>query len=815
MIRWATEFPPRSGASVENRVLNFRFGPFLLNSAERLLSKDGRRVELRGQPYKILEVLLARAGKLVTRDEIRDTLWPGETFVDFEHGLNTSVKKLRIVLGDSAEQPSYIETVRGFGYRFIAPVEVEVIEPPAPAQTAPVAEPGFRVEAPPQPSHRTASWGVRRGGIAAMVLVVAVLAGAGVFYRWRAHQQKKRLTEDDTVVLADFANSTGDPVFDDTLKTALRVSLRQSPFLNLVSDGTVDQTLRLMTRPTGAKLTPDLTRDLCIRAGSKAYVAGAIGSLGSEYVLELKAVNCLTGDTLASEQVTAASRDKVLDALGQAASRLRASLGESLTTVERFDVPLEEATTPSLEALKALSMGTIAANQQGVAAALPWHQRAVELDPNFAMGYRTVGGDYYELGEVARAGEYLTRAFQLRQRTSEREELEIAAAYYRNVTGQLDQATQALEKEIDNYPRDWRAYSTLGAVFVEQGQYEQAAEITRRALPLTPDKGVIDGNLANSTLAMQRFDETRQTIRDALAMKILDDYPFHESLYALAFIAGDSAGMAQELKWFASRPQFENFGLALASDTEAYAGHLEKARDLTRQAVASAIRADDKENASIWEAIAAQREAAYGYPTEARSTAAEALKLAPASQATESEAAMAWAMAGDTASAQSLARNLQRRLPLDTQMHSIWLPAIQGQAALANRNPASALTALSSPSRAEFGQILFVLNISCLYPAYVRGEAYLAAGQGSAAAAEFQKILDHSGIVWNCWTGPMAHLEVARANALQSRTAQGPDADGARVRAVAAYKDFLALWKDADPDIPVLKQAKTEYAKLE
>jgi tetratricopeptide (TPR) repeat protein len=648
-----------------------------------------------------------------------------------------------------------------------------------------------------------------------MILLVAVSFLGVAFYLYRAHQQKKRLTQNDTVVLADFANSTGDPVFDDTLKTALRITLRQSPFLNLVSDRTVAQTLQLMTRPAGTRLTPEIARDLCMRAGSKAYIAGAIGSLGSEYVLELSAVNCLTGDTLAKEQVTAESRQKVLDALGEAASRLRGKLGESLTTVERFDVPLEEATTPSLEALKALSLGTIAANQQGVAAALPWHQRAIELDPNFAMGYRTVGGDYYELGEVARAGEYLTRAFQLRQRTSEREELEIAAAYYRNVTGELDQAAQTLEKEIANYPRDWRAYSTLGAVFVEQGQYEKAAAITRQAMPLTPDKGVLYGNLANDTLALQRFDETRQAIRDAQALKGLDDYPLHESLYALAFIAGDSAGMAQQQKWFASKPQFENFGLALASDTEAYTGHLARARELTRQAVDSAVRADDKENASIWEAIGAQREAAYGDPAEARRMAAAALKLAPTSQGMESETALAFAMAGEIGEAQSLAQDLGKRFPLDTQMQSIWLPAIQAQAALAYRNPAAAVHALQPASSVEFGQILFVLNVSCLYPAYVRGEAYLEAGQGTAAATEFQKILDHSGMVWNCWTGPMARLGVARANALQSRTAQGPEADAARARAVAAYRDFLTLWKDADSEIPVLKEAKAEFAKLQ
>jgi tetratricopeptide (TPR) repeat protein len=272
--------------------------------------------------------------------------------------------------------------------------------------------------------------------------------------------------------------------------------------------------------------------------------------------------------------------------------------------------------------------------------------------------------------------------------------------------------------------------------------------------------------------------------------------------------------MAEQQQWLAGKPE-ENFGLALASDTEAYAGHVGKARELTKRAVESAIKADSKENGAISQAIAAQREAAYGNAAEARQTAAEALKLAPASQGVESEVALAFAMAGDTARAESLAQDLNKRFPLDTQMQSLWLPAIQSQVALDRKNPASALNTLQAASPIELGEIGFVVNISCLYHVYVRGEAYLAAGQGSAAAAEFQKILDHSGIVWNCWTGALARLGVARANALQARTSQGADADAARVRALAAYKDFLTLWKAADPDVPILKEAKAEYAKLQ
>ncbi len=641
--------------------------------------------------------------------------------------------------------------------------------------------------------------------VPAAVILIAAAIGGGFYFRSR--QATHRLTEKDTIVVADFANSTGDAVFDETLKQALSVALNQSPFLNVLSESKVAATLQMMSRPAGAKLTPEVARELCQRAGSKAYFAGSIASLGSQFVLGLKAVNCQSGDPLAEEQVTAASKEKVLEALGEAASKLRGELGES---------PLAQATTSSLEALKAYSLGNKAQDEKGPVAALPYHQRAIELDLNFATGYRAVGLDYFGLSELGRASEYFTKAFQLREHASEREKLAITADYYQNVTGELDKAAHTYQEEIESYPRDSRAHLDLGNVYTSQGQYERAAESYRQSLRLAPDNQGPYGDLVNSLISLQRFDETRQIVHEAQARK-LDIVLLHSALYALAFLGADSAAMAEQQQWYAGKPDYESFGLALASDTEAYAGHVAKARELTKRAVDSAIRADSKENGAISQTIAAQREAAYGNPAEARQSAAEALKLAPTSQGAELEAALAFAMAGDTARAESLAQDVGKRFPLDTQMQSLWLPAIQGQLALDKKNPATALTALQAASSIsiELGQIGFVMNISCLYPTYVRGEAYLAAGQGSAAAAEFQKILDHSGIVWNCWTGALAHLGVARANALQSRTSQGADADAARVRALAAYKDFLTLWKDADPNIPILKEAKAEYAKLQ
>jgi tetratricopeptide (TPR) repeat protein len=532
----------------------------------------------------------------------------------------------------------------------------------------------------------------------------------------------------------------------------------------------------------------------------------------------LKAVNCHNGDVLVQEQTTAASKEKVLDTLGETVSKLRGELGESLASVQKLDVPLSEATTSSLEALQAYSLGTKAEREKGPAAALPYDQRSIELDPNFASGYEALGGDYSDLGEISRASDYFTKAFELREHASEFERLSIAAQYYQR-TGELDKAVQTYQQMIESYPRRAPAYANLGIVFAGQGQYEKAVEITRQAMRLQPDSLDHYANLTNYTLALQRFDEARQIMRDGQARK-LDNYVFHNVLYALAFLDSDSAAMAEQQQWFAGKPE-ENLWLALASDTEAYAGHLGKARELTKRAVDSAVRVDSKETGAVWQAIAAQREAAYGYPAEARQMATEALKVAPASQGAEDEAALAFAMAGDSAHAESMAQDFNKRYPVDTQMQSLWLPAIRAQMALNKlelnqKNPSEALNDLQvAAPPIEYGSIPFINSVSCLYPTYIRGEAYLAAGQGKEAAAEFHKILDHSGMVWNCWTGALAHLGVARANALQAKNSHGADADAARVRALGDYKDFLTLWKDADPDIPVLKEAKAEYAKLQ
>jgi len=638
----------------------------------------------------------------------------------------------------------------------------------------------------------------------AVAAVVVIALAAGAFWWFKGHNTKTAtLTERDTVLVADFANSTGDPVFDDALKQALSVSLRQSPFLNVLSDDRVSSTLRLMTRPADTRLTPDVARELCLRASSKAFVAGSIANIGSDYVVGLKAINCATGDVLAQEQVQATGKEKVLDALGQAATKLRTELGESLASVQKFDVPLDQETTASLDALKALSIGQKTEDEKGPAAALPLFQRAVELDPNFARAYEQLGLMLWDSGQPEKGNANLTKAFELRGRASEREKLHIESLYYQLATGDLDKAIEIFQQWIGSYPRDPIARENLAVCYVTQGQLDKALNLILDARRLDPDSVITLGNIANQYLDLDRYDDARKAIAEAYSLK-LDNDSLHIYAYVLDFIASDARGMADEGSWFEAHPDAKHEFFELEADTAAYYGHLQKAREMTKRAADAADRTDNKESSALWQNNSAFREAVFGNAAEARKDASAALAHAVSSEDAQTESALVFAMSGDSAHAQSIAQTLAKRYPLNTQIQSYWLPVIQAQLALAQKNPARAIELLQTPAPMELAPTFSSLNNSCLYPIYIRGEAYLAQKQGSAAAAEFQKILDHRGLVWNCPTGAYAHLGIARAYALAGDTA----------KAKSAYNDFLTLWKDADPDIPILRQAKSESSAL-
>ena len=636
--------------------------------------------------------------------------------------------------------------------------------------------------------------------VPAAVLVVACLAAGGLYFRSR---HAAPLTEKDTIVLADFTNTTGDAVFDDTLKQALAVDLGQSPFLNILSEDKVRQTLREMTRSPDERLTRDLAREVCQRAGSKAYLAGSVAALGTQYVVGLNAVNCQTGDSMAEEQERATGKEQVLAAMDKAAAKLRNELGESLSSVQKFDVPLEQATTNSLEALKAFTLGGKTEREKGDVEAIAFDKRAIELDPNFAMAYDGLGLDYYNLKQPSLGADYLKKAFDLRERVTERERFHITAHYYGLVTGELEKSNQTYELWRQAYPRDDVAYGDLGSEYMILGQYEKAATETRESLRLEPNQVVGYVNLGEIYLALNRFDEARATTEEALSRK-LEDIQLHLNLYALAFFQGNVAAMKQQADWAIGKPGAEDWMRSLESDTEAWSGRLGKAHELSRQAVESARRSDEKEPAALWQSNAAIREALFGNADRARQNAAAALALAPGSHDAETQVALAYALAGDAAHAQSLADDLAKRFPHDTVVESVWLPAIHAQVEMDRKNPARSIELLQAAAPYELGMLSASAMNSCLYPVYVRAEAYLSAQQGAAAAAEFPKILDHRGLLWNCATGALAHLGLGRAFALQGDTA----------KARAAYQDFFALWKDADPDIPILIAAKAEYVKL-
>jgi eukaryotic-like serine/threonine-protein kinase len=630
-----------------------------------------------------------------------------------------------------------------------------------------------------------------------VALAIVILVVSGYLYRRRT----QKLTEKDTIVLADFTNTTGDPVFDDTLKQALVVDLAQSPFLNIRSEDRVGRTLKEMTRPPGERLTQDLAREVCQRIGDKAYLAGSIAPLGTQFVVGLKAVNCANGDVLALEQMTTEGKEQVLPVLGQAAAKLRNKLGESLSSVQKFDV--QEATTNSLEALEAYTLAGKIEDEQGSAQAIPVIKHAIELDPNFALAYADLGNVYSNLNQPALAAEYTRKAFELRDRVSEKERLTISALYYSSTTGELEKANQANELLVQIYPRNAQPLTDLGDNYRMLGQYPKAAAITRKALRLNPVNVVALENLGQIELAMNRFDEAKTTTEEALAHK-LEGIPLHQNLYGLAFLRGDAAGMKEQADWAVGKPAAEDQILSLESDTEAWFGRLAKARELSRRAVADADHNDEKETAALWQANAAIREALFGNAELARQYAAAAIAFGPGSRDAESQAAFAFALAADAVRAQKLADDLTRRFPVDTIVQSVWLPTIRAQIEKVRKNAVRSIDLLESATAYELGQLSSVPN-SCLYPLYVRAEAYRSLGEAPAAAGEFQKMLDHRGLLWNCSTGALARLGLARAYAMQ----------GDAVRARAAYQDFLTLWKDADPDIPILKQAKAEYAKLQ
>jgi serine/threonine protein kinase/tetratricopeptide (TPR) repeat protein len=636
--------------------------------------------------------------------------------------------------------------------------------------------------------------------ILALAAVLALMAG-GYFYLQRA----PKLTDKDTIVLADFVNKTGESVFDDTLRQGLAVQLAQSPFLSLISDDRIQQTLGLMGKPKDAPLTPGIAREICVRTGGAAVLEGSIAPLGTQYILGLRARNCSTGAILDAEQTQAGRKEEVLTALSEIAKKFRAGAGESLATVEKHSTPLLEATTPSLDALKAFSTGRKVAFSTGFTAALPHYKRAVEIDPNFAAAYACLADTYSAIGETRLAAESATKAYDLRDRASAREKFLIIVEYHRMATGNLEKAQQAAEEWEQTYPRDVDAHGLLsGPITQPIGRYEKSLEEGKKTVEIDPGFSAGYINLAGSYLFGQRFAEAGETLQRLLKFN-LEMTEVLVVRYAFAFLQNDTAEMKRVAALAEGKPGTEDWIDDLEAQAAAFYGHFQESRKLSRRAADFARRADHRERASQHEAGAALREAFFGYAAEARQGARTALELSNA-QDTKYGAALAMALAGDSVPAQKYANDLEKRFPQDTLVKSSYLPTLQAIIALNRHEPIRAIEALKAAAPFELGvanAMSSVSFIAALYPVYARGEAYLEAHQGAEAAAEFRKILAHRGIVGPDPIGALARLQLGRALALSGDT-----------KAKAAYQDFLALWKDADPDIPILQHAKAEYSKL-
>ena len=678
--------------------------------------------------------------------------------------------------------------------------EPEIARPPAmPASAEPPSIGSAGDRAAPAMSAGTAP----RSRRAATVLLVIAAVAIGLVITWQLvrTRQVEALTERDSIVLAGFSNSTGEAIFDETLKQGLATGLEQSPFLNIVPDRRVGRLLTLMGRAPGAHLSPELARELCLRAEGKASINGSLDRVGSQYVLGLTATSCSTGDEFAHVQVEADRKESVLKALGAATSMMRGKLGESLSSVQKFQMPIEEATTSSLEALQAYSLGRKTAREKGSPADIPFYQRAIEIDPHFAAALAALGVSYINLGQPSVAADYLERASQLRERVSERERFRISAYYHQAVTGDLEKANEIYELWTQSYPREFAAYINLGLGHIWLGDYERALEDTRRALSLEPGNVLAYTNLAAISIKLGRQEEAKRALDQARDRNLTSKF-LQSILCYLAFLQGDPSAPARQLTQAGNSPGDQDALLSLQADTEAYFGRLEKARDLSRRAAAAATSAGAKEAGAGWLVNAALREAEFGNAAASRTAADEAMRLAPGRDVV-AVAALAKARAGDAGEAEALLADLETRNPRNTAIRLYWAPTIRAAIALRNRNPNRALDILQAVLPYDLASPPPV-GLATLYPVYLRGEANLLAKRGAPAAEQFQRILDHPGLVLNFPLHALSCLQLARAKAVSS------DRAGARRQ----YERLFELWKGADPGLGLLKTARAEYKNL-
>jgi len=765
------------------RTRKVRFDPFDLDLRSGELRKHGIRLKLQDQPFQLLALLLEHPGDLVTREELRQKLWPADTFVDFDTGLNNAIKKLRDALGDSAERPRYIETLPRRGYRFIA--QVESGNGDLPSSTT------VELDLAPVPPvlPRLQVRNKRRiimAGLAAAVLVVAVAS-------WRIVFSRLSLTETDVILLTNFVNKTGDPIFDNSLDKALEVKLAESPFLSLFPEMGVRETMRMMRRDPSDRVTRELGIEICNRQSLKAVVVPEIAALGSKYLITLEAIDARSQKTVARQQVEAESKDHVIAALGKAGSQLRRRLGESLSSLEKYDAPLDFATTSSLEALQSYRAGLLQLRYGKLHEALAFLERAVDLDPQFCSAYRALGVVSNGLGDHEGARKYQARAFELKDRRLTQEENFLTTAiYHLNRTGNLDKAIAELVLYTQAYPRSTIAHNVLGVAYEQMGRTEEALREYQRAVEIARVPAQTDSsNATRALLKLGRFGE---------AKKILDQWPQQrgsldssqrEQRYLIALFENDAATIERLLR----DAQVDIFWLRFQQQLAFLRGDSGKLLSLNETLVSQQRRAERLENAADEMASYAQLQSYLGNYALARKLCREAGEIGKDSDLTLVRCAKALAEAGDVAQAEALAAKLDRLRPEDTVNQRLDLPLIRSTIERQRGNPRKAVDLLVPAAQYEQGESQVL---------YHRGQAYLAAKEHFQAVAEFEKLLEHRG--WPTWGmfAPLAQLGLARAYSMQ----------GEHEKSRKAYEDFFTTWKDADLNIPVLRQAKAEYTKL-
>jgi eukaryotic-like serine/threonine-protein kinase len=783
----------------------YLFKGYELDEENFTLSYLGERVALEPKSLRVLLLLVARRGKLIEKDAMLEAVWK-DTFVE-ESTLTRAIALIRKQLGDDPRHPRFIETVPTLGYRFIAPIDLPSPLTNLPAQWDPAVTPIATAEperkAEPVVTSTPPKF-LKRPFIKWVVASTLILLVSAVAIRLVV-ERKHALTEKDTIVLADFANSTGDPVFDGTLHQGIMVQLEQSPFLSLISEERIQHTLTLMGQPTGGALTAAVAREVCQRMASTAVLEGSIASLGSRYVLGLRAVDCRDGEVLDAEQMQAATKEDVLNVLSQIASRFRRRVGESRSMVRKHDTPLVEVMTPSLEALKIYSAGWKSLSSTGPATALPLFQRATEIDPQFAMAHAMLGRAYGDIGETVLSMKSTSRAYELRGHVSDQERFFIATSYDMVVTGNLERARQACEAWEQTYPRELKPHIFLsGIIYPVLGRYEEAVQESKKAIEADSSFAISYNVLATSYQALNQLEEAESALQQASGRSL--EIP--ESLmnrFQLAFLKGDQAAMKTISATALKESSVEDAIVEQEAFAAAYVGYMQEAIRKSQHAVNLAQQSSESERAAMYEAGAALREGLFGEATAARESAAAALRL---SQSRDAEYGVAFALilAGDQSQATTLAADLERRFPEDTAVRFNYTPTLRALLALNHGEASRAVDLLQVSMPYELGEppSSFFGYYGALYPVYVRGEAYLALNRGPEAVREFQKIIEHRGIVVSDPIGVLVHLQLGRALVLS----------GDETKAKAAYQDFLTIWKDAEPAIPILKRARAEYTNL-